>query len=189
VGSVLNVPNSISFIRLALIPVFVWLVFGAQEHGWAGLLLGVIAATDWIDGFLARKLDQVTELGKFLDPLADRIAVVVAVVAGLVSGVLPEWFAIALIFRELVIGIGAIYGWRNGVTKLDVRFLGKAATLALYVSITAFYLESGFSANWTGWVAYSFGIPGLLMYYWVAVQYLGDMRTAIGDRASHTDDH
>lgn len=187
-GNVLNVPNSISFIRLALIPVFVWLVFGIQEHGWAGVLLGVIAATDWIDGFLARRLDQVTELGKFLDPLADRIAIVVAVVAGLVSGVLPGWFAIALIVRELVIGIGAIYGWSRGVTKLDVRFLGKAATLALYVSITAFYLASGFSANWTIWLAYSFGIPGLFMYYWVTVAYLGDMRAAIGDREPQPDD-
>lgn len=179
---VLNVPNSISFLRLALIPVFVWLVFGAQEHGWAGVLLGVIGATDWIDGFLARKLDQVTEVGKFLDPLADRIAVVVAVVAGLVTGVLPAWFAIALVVREVVIGIGAIHGWRNGVTKLDVRLLGKAATLALYVSVTLFYLGDGFSAAWATWIAYLFGIPGLVMYYWVAVQYLGDMRTAIADR-------
>ena len=180
--TILNVPNSISFLRLALIPVFVWLVFGAQEYGWAGVLLGVIGATDWIDGFFARKLDQVTELGKFLDPLADRIAVAVAVVAGLVSGVLPAWFAIALIVRELVIGIGAIYGWRNGVVKLDVRFLGKAATLALYVSIAAFYMGVGFSTNWVIWIAYLFGIPGLSMYYWVAVQYLGDMRAAIAAR-------
>jgi cardiolipin synthase len=177
-----NVPNTISFIRLALIPVFIWVVFGAREYGWAGILLGVIGATDWIDGFLARRLNQVTELGKFLDPLADRIAVVVAVVAGLVISVLPAWFAIALIVRELVIGIGAVYGWRNGVTKLDVRFLGKAATLALYVSVTAFYIGVGFSANWAIWIAHLFGIPGLVMYYWVAVQYLGDMRIAVANR-------
>ncbi|MFV1969622.1 MAG: CDP-alcohol phosphatidyltransferase family protein [Acidimicrobiia bacterium] len=180
--AVLNVPNSISFLRLALIPLFVWLVFGAKEYGWAGVLLGVIGATDWIDGYLARKLNQVTELGKFLDPLADRIAVIVAVIAGLLTGVLPAWFGIALVVREVLIGIGAVYGWRNGVTKLDVRLLGKAATLSLYVSITAFYIGVGFSANWPIWIAYLSGVPGLIMYYWVAVQYLGDMRAAVAGR-------
>lgn len=177
-GQAFNVPNTISFIRLALIPVFLWLVFGPQEYGWAGVLLGIIGATDWIDGFAARKLGQVTELGKFLDPLADRVAVVVAVVAGLVVGVLPTWFAVALIVREILIGIGAIYGWTHGVTKLEVRFLGKAATLALYVSVTAFYIGFGFSADWAVWIAYLFGVPGLIMYYWVGAQYLGDMRQA-----------
>ena len=177
-GQVFNVPNSISLVRLALIPLFVWLVFVPEEHGWAGVLLGIIGATDWIDGYLARRLNQVTELGKFLDPLADRIAVVVAVIAGLIVGVLPAWFAIALIVRELLIALGAIYGWMNGVTKLDVRWLGKAATLALYVSVTAFYIGVGFSADWALWLAYGFGIPGLVMYYWVGVEYLGDMRLA-----------
>ena len=71
---IFNVPNTISLIRLALIPVFVWLVVQG-DYGPAGLLLGVIGATDWLDGYLARRLDQVTELGKFLDPLADRIAI------------------------------------------------------------------------------------------------------------------
>ena len=177
-GQVFNVPNSISLVRLALIPLFIWLIFVPEAYGWAGVLLGIIGATDWIDGYLARRLDQVTELGKFLDPLADRIAVVVAVIAGLIVGVLPTWFAVALIVRELLIAVGAIYGWMNGVTKLDVRWLGKAATLALYVSVTAFYIGVGFSADWALWIAYGFGIPGLIMYYWVGVEYLGDMRRA-----------
>lgn len=179
--NVFNVPNSISFVRLALIPLFVWLVIVPEEYGWAGVLLGVIGATDWVDGFLARKLNQVTELGKFLDPLADRIAVVVAVIVGLFTEVLPAWFAIALIAREILIGIGAIYGWLNGVTKLDVRFLGKTATFALYFAVTGFYLGVGFGAQWLIWLAYVVGVPGLIMYYWVGVLYLGDMRTAIGE--------
>ncbi|MGI9584472.1 MAG: CDP-alcohol phosphatidyltransferase family protein, partial [Acidimicrobiia bacterium] len=151
-----NVPNIISLIRLALIPVFIWLVIAA-EYGWAGLLLGIIGATDWIDGYLARRLDQVTEVGKFLDPLADRIAVVVAVIAGLLSGVLPGWFAVALIAREIVIGAGALYGWTKGVTKLEVRWLGKAATFALYFSITFFYMGEGFDWPWVVALAYLMG--------------------------------
>lgn len=173
-----NVPNIISLIRLGLIPVFIWLVVG-QEYGWAGILLGIIGATDWIDGYLARRLNQVTEVGKFLDPLADRIAVAVAVVAGLISDVLPAWFAVALIVRELVIGIGALYGWTQGVTKLEVRWLGKAATFALYVSVAFFYAGVGFDWSWVVVLAYLIGVPGLVMYYWVAFNYLGDMRKAI----------
>jgi len=173
-----NVPNVISLIRLALIPVFIWLV-AVAEYGWAGVLLGVIGATDWIDGYLARRLGQVTEVGKFLDPLADRLAVIVAVIAGLISGVLPVLFGIALIVRETLIGIGAMYGWSKGVTKLDVRWLGKAATLLLYLSIALFYVGVGFDADIVVLAAWVTGVPGLVMYYWVAVNYLSDMKKAI----------
>ena len=175
-----NVPNVISLVRLALIPVFVWLV-AIGQYGWAGVLLAVIGATDWIDGYLARRLGQVTEVGKFLDPLADRLAVIVAVIAGLISGVLPAGFGIALIVREALIGIGAIYGWSRGVTKLDVRWLGKAATLLLYVSIALFYVGVGFEVELLVVAAWLTGIPGLVMYYWVGVQYLSDMKKAIAN--------
>lgn len=176
-----NVPNVVSLLRLALIPVFVWLVADGT-YGWAGVLLGVIGATDWIDGYLARRLDQVTEMGKFLDPLADRIAVAVAVIAGLISGVLPGWFAIALIIRELLIGAGAVYGWSNGVTKLEVRYLGKVATLLLYFAISFFYGGAGFATlAWMTPVAVVLGVPGLVIYYWVGVQYFFDMRKAVSE--------
>ena len=173
-----NVPNVVSLVRLALIPLFLWLVV-VDQFGWAGLLLGVIGATDWIDGFLARRLGQVTEVGKFLDPLADRIAVILAVIAGLVTGVLPAWFAWALIAREVLIGIGAIYGWTRGVTRLDVRYLGKVATLMLYFAITFFYVGVGFEVELLEFAGHAVGIPGLAIYYWVAVQYVGDMQRAI----------
>jgi cardiolipin synthase len=173
-----NVPNVISLVRLALIPVFVWLV-AKGEVGWAGVLLGVIGSTDWIDGYLARRLGQVTEVGKFLDPLADRLAVITAVIAGMVWSVLPIAFSAALIIREVLIGIGAAYGWTQGVTQLDVRWLGKAATLLLYVSIALFYVGEGFEVDFLVVVAWVTGVPGLVMYYWVAVEYLSDMKKAI----------
>ena len=180
-----NVPNTISLVRLALIPVFIWLVV-SSEYAWAGIMLGVIGATDWVDGYLARRLGQVTEIGKFLDPLADRIAVVVAVVAGLISGALPAWFAWALIIREALVGIGALYGWSNGVTKLDVRFLGKTATLMLYFAISFFYVGAGTDLDFFTWFAYGIGTVGLLFYYWVAVLYVGDMRSAIRSAKTST---
>jgi len=173
-----NVPNVVSLLRLALIPGFVWLV-AAGEHGWAGVLLGVIGATDWVDGYLARRLDQVTEIGKFLDPLADRIAVIVAVIAGLASGVLPSWFAITLIVREALMAVGAAYGWSKGVTRLDVRWIGKAATMAVYMSVGFFYIGRGFDVDAVVAAAYVFGLPGLILYYVVGIQYFGDMKKAI----------
>lgn len=173
-----NIPNAVSVLRLFLIPVFVWLVLNDQT-AWAGALLGIIGATDWIDGYLARRLDQITEVGKMLDPIADRLAVAVAVILGLTTGVLPWWFAWAIIIREVVIAFGAAYGWTKGVRRLDVRWLGKLATLLLYISITIFYVAVGLDTKWLWWVALATGVPGLVTYYVVAFRYLGDMRTAI----------
>lgn len=179
----INIPNAVSILRLLLIPGFVWLAL-IDQTAWAGALLGFIGATDWIDGYLARRLDQVTEVGKMLDPIADRLAVAVAVVLGLVVGVLPAWFGWGIIVREIVIGAGAVYGWTKGVRRLDVRWLGKLATLLLYFAITAFYIAHGLDSSWLWWLSLAFGVPGLLTYYVVAVAYLGDMRTAVAERGS-----
>jgi len=182
---VFNVPNTVSFIRLLLIPLFIWLAL-TDQTAWAGALLGVIGATDWIDGYFARKLDQVTELGKMLDPIADRLAVAVAVVLGLVIGVFPWWFGWAIVAREVVIGAGALYGWTHGVKRLEVRWLGKLATLLLYFAITGFYLAHGLDLTWLWWVSAAVGVPGLVTYYVVAFAYLGDMRTAIAAARNDT---
>lgn len=181
----INVPNAVSVLRLLLIPVFAWLVL-TEQTAWAGALLGVIGATDWIDGYIARRFDQVTEIGKMLDPIADRLAVAVAVILGLITGVLPWAFGWAIIIREVVIAVGAAYGWSKGVRRLDVRWLGKLATLLLYFSITTFYIADGLDVAWLWWASLAVGIPGLVTYYIVAFSYLGDMRSAIA--AAETSD-
>ncbi len=136
-----------------------------------------LGATDWIDGYLARRLHQVSDLGKFLDPLADRLAVATAVVGGMVTGVLPLLLGWLLIIREALVGVGALFMAARG-ERLEVRWLGKLATFILYGAIAAFYVAAGgwgqefFTA--IGWV---FGVPGLVFYWWVAVQYFGDMRS------------
>lgn len=173
-----TIPNIISMVRLLLIPVFVVLLV-QDRFAAAGWLLGVIGATDWIDGYLARRLNQVTEIGKFLDPLADRLAVGVAVVGGLVTGILDPWFAIAIIVREALIGLGALVVGVSAGTKLEVRKVGKLATLLLYMAIAWFYVGRGTPYDplvVSAWVA---GIPGLILYYLSAFLYLGDARTII----------
>jgi len=174
---VLTIPNLISLVRLGLIPVFLWLLFSQDNPFAAGWLLGFIGATDWVDGYLARRLNQVSEVGKFLDPLADRLAVFAAVVGGLISGDLPAWFAWALIAREAVISLGAIVVAVMGHTKLDVRYLGKLSTLLLYLAVAWFF--AGSEWEWGLVIAWLSGIPGLILYYVVGFQYAGDAISAI----------
>ncbi|MDJ0954614.1 MAG: CDP-alcohol phosphatidyltransferase family protein [Acidimicrobiia bacterium] len=173
----LTIPNLISLIRLALIPVFVWLLIGKDDPFAAGWLLGLIGATDWVDGYLARKLDQVSEVGKILDPLADRIAVAAAVIGGLISGYLPQWFAWALIVRETLVAIGALVIALRGHTSLEVRPMGKLATLLLYAAVAWFFVGTEWEVmHWAAWIV---GIPGLILYYVVGVQYAADGLRAI----------
>jgi cardiolipin synthase len=174
-SGVLTVPNLISTIRILAVPVFLWILFGLDEPGWAGFLLGWIGATDWVDGYLARRLGQVSELGKFLDPLADRLAIVAAVIGGWIAGVLPWPVALLLVIREGFIVVGAlVIGWKARA-KLAVRETGKAATLALYGAIAWFYIYAGLGHPVWLWLAWIFAVPGLVLYYVSAAQYTGDM--------------
>jgi cardiolipin synthase len=169
-GRILTIPNVISAVRVAMVPLFLWLLFGADAPLPAGLLLGAIGATDWVDGFLARRLGQVSELGKLLDPLADRLAITAAVIGGWVAGVLPWPVALALVVRETLIGMGALVAWRWGL-RVEVRFIGKVATFGLYSAIASFYVYAGFDHPFFLWWAWGVAVPGLILYYLVGGQY------------------
>ena len=177
----LTIPNLVSLFRLALVPVFLWLVFGRDNVAGAGWLLAFIGVTDWIDGYLARRLNQVSKVGEFLDPLADRLAVAAAVVAGLIEGVLPGWFAWAIIVREGLIGVGALIIGLKAGTKLQVRRLGKLATLLLYAGVATFYVGRGEDVDPLIWTAYIVGLPGLAAYYVVGWQYMRDALLVMRD--------
>jgi len=174
---ILTIPNVISLARVAMVPLFLWLLFGADSPLAAGLLLGAIGATDWVDGFLARRLGQVSELGKLLDPVADRLAITAAVVGGWVAGVLPWPVALALVVREVLIGIGAFIAWRWGL-RVEVRFLGKVATFALYSAIASFFVYAGFDHPLFLWWGWGVAVSGLILYYLVGVQYFFDILRA-----------
>jgi cardiolipin synthase (CMP-forming) len=179
---VLTIPNLVSFLRLLLVPVFLWLLLGSPDSATAaGVLLGFIGATDWVDGYLARRLDQVSEVGKLLDPLADRLAVAAALIGGLISGDLPGWFAWALIVRETLIAAGAAWVGLTAGRKMEVRRLGKAATLLLYSAIAWFFVGEGTGFDPLVVAAWVAGIPGLVLYYVVGVQYLGDAREIVAE--------
>lgn len=178
----LTIPNVISTARLFLVPLFLWLLFGKDDPALAGWVLFLVASSDWVDGYLARRLDQVTELGKILDPLADRLAVATAVVAGWIADVLPPWFAAILIAREVFVGIMAIYVLAKGGRQVEVKYLGKVATAMVYSAVTWFYLAEGYDWDWLAGTAYVVGSAGLIFYYAVLVDYLRDIATRFGSR-------
>lgn len=186
--TVYTIPNLISVARLGLIPVFLWLLFGKDDPAGAGSVFFVIAWSDWIDGYLARRLNQVSELGKLLDPLADRIAVAVAVVFGWVAGVLAPWFAAALIVRESLVAIAAVVVFVRGADlTVEVRYLGKLATFMVYSAVTWFYWADGWEWRWLEALAVGVGTIGLAIYYWVLVDYGRDVRAklaAVDNRSS-----
>lgn len=173
---IFTIPNAISVIRIGMVPVFLWLLLGRDDPAGAGWLLGAIGATDWIDGYLARRLGQVSELGKFLDPAADRLAVAAAVIGGWVSGDLPWQVSLAIVVREAVVIDGALVLAVTVRSKIDVRYIGKVATLGLYASVASFFVAAGTSTGWLEAAAWAVAVPSLVLYYVVAVQYLGDMR-------------
>ena len=159
-----------------MVPVFLWLLLGADRPAVAGWVLFAVGVTDWIDGYLARKLNQVSELGKLLDPIADRLAIVAALIGGWIAGVVPWWVALALLVRETLVGLMALWLATRTRTRIEVRYIGKMATWAVYGGLWGFYIYAG--TDWTAflWITWLYMVPGLILYYVVAVQYVGDVR-------------
>lgn len=181
---IFTIPNLVSFIRLAVIPVFWWLVLGVGDIAAATILYLIVATTDWIDGYLARRLNQVTRLGKALDPVADRLMIVSAVVAGLIGGIVPPLIGVTLMVREGYMAVVTLVLVARGAGTLEVRWLGKTATFLVYAAIGWFYLAHIPLLEWLFIpLAWSAGVVGLVLYWTTAVQYTGDaLRTVSGVR-------
>lgn len=130
-GRVLTVPNLLSFIRIAAIPVFVLLLLDEDSRLWGFVVLGVVQGTDWVDGYIARRYGQVTELGKVLDPFADRLAVGAALITFVVADLFPLWAALLVLVRDglilVAVGVLALVGG----PRIEVRRIGKIATFTL----------------------------------------------------------
>jgi cardiolipin synthase (CMP-forming) len=164
-----TVPNILTFARLLAVPVFLWLVL-AHEDGWA---LGVLAAagvTDYLDGRIARQFDLVTRLGQALDPVADRLYILCALIGLCVRGIVPWWFMVLLVLRDLV-GTAVVGSARRmGYRGLPVSFVGKAATFCLLYAFPLLMVGDwadrwGTPALVLGW---AFAWWGLALY-WLGV--------------------
>lgn len=181
----LTAPNVITAVRLAGLPVFVFLVLAEQRYLAAFWLLVVIAATDWIDGYVARRFDQVSRIGKLVDPLVDRLLLATTTITLVIAGLLPWPLLVLLLLRDAAVS-GASLVWFGGVPPIPVSRTGKLATALLMIGIPAFLL-AGVDRAWSDVVlalAWAATGAGLVAYYVAAARY---GRIALAIRRAHAE--
>ncbi|MHB1928880.1 MAG: CDP-alcohol phosphatidyltransferase family protein [Acidimicrobiales bacterium] len=182
---VLTIPNALTTVRLACIPVFVVLLVQPQHRDWfaAAVLLGALGATDWVDGFLARRLGQVSTVGKVLDPTADRLLVATAAISTVVVGAVPVAVAVVALAREAVVALGFLFVALAGGRRMDVRMVGKAGAFGVMCALPLF-LAGHSSVGWHSLaeaLAWVFAVPGLALAWWSVVVYAPAARRALAD--------
>jgi cardiolipin synthase len=175
-------PNVITFVRLACLPVFLWLLFGRDNEYAAAWVLGALGATDWVDGFIARRYHQVSNLGKVLDPVADRLLLFVGIISILVTGSVPVVVAALVLVREALISLATVGLAALGARRIDVTWFGKAGTFCNLFAFP-FFLASGdeqlgwrHTAHTLGW---AFAVPGILLSWYALALYVPIALTAL----------
>ena len=178
-----TIPNILSMLRLAGVPLFLWLVLGPEADAWALVVLMISGVTDYLDGYLARRLDQFSSLGEILDPVADRLYILAVVVGLALRDIIPWWVAIILPLRDLLLwGLVPLLRTR-GYSALPVHFLGKAATFNLLYAFPLLLLGEGTGvvptmAQVFGW---AFAFWGIGLYWWAGVLYAWQVRSLLRD--------
>ena len=176
-----TLPNLLSALRLLGVPLFLWLVLGPEADGWALAVLALSGVTDFLDGYLARRLDQASPLGEILDPVADRLYILAVVIGLGLRDIIPWWVVLILPLRDLLLwGLVPVLRTR-GYSALPVHFLGKAATFNLLYAFPLLLLGDG-----TGTVAmlarvfgWAFAFWGVGLYWWAGLLYAWQVRKLI----------
>jgi cardiolipin synthase len=178
-----TVPNLISVLRLLGIPVFLWLLLGEDKPLEAGILFAVLGATDWVDGYIARHFDQGSEIGKILDPVSDRVMLIAGALGLVISGDVPLWVGIVVLFREAALSIVTLVLAAGGARRIDVQWVGKAGTLALMFAFPLFVLvnelDPSVGRDVIELVTWVFTIGGLILSYYAAALYIPMARDAL----------
>ena len=180
---VLTIPNIISIIRLAGVPLFLWLILVPEADAWALAVLFVSGFTDWLDGYLARKLHQTSKLGAILDPVADRLYILSTVIGLGIRDIIPWWVAIILPARDAFLWCLVPFLRTRGYSSLPVHVLGKAATANLLYAFPLLFVGDGTSTFETlakvfGW---AFAIWGTGLYWWAGLLYAWQVRKLMAD--------
>jgi len=170
---ILTVPNALSVVRLLGVPLFLWLVLVERADVWAFIVLVVAGATDWFDGYLARRLDQRTRLGVLLDPLVDRVYIVATILGLALRGIIPWWLVIVLVARDLLLLALVPRLRRQGRVALPVTYVGKSATFALLWGFPLLLLGAvpTFGA-WALAFGWAFAAWGTALYWWAGLRYV-----------------
>ena len=181
---VLTLPNVLSFARLLGVPLFLWLILVPEADGWAIALLVVSGITDWLDGYLARRWNQITRVGQLLDPIADRLYILATLFGLLLRDIILLWLVVLLVSRDVVMAVVLAILKRQGITGLPVHFIGKAATFNLLYAFPLLLLGDG-----TGTLAetcrvfgWAFAIWGTALYWWAGALYIEQARRILALR-------
>ncbi len=187
---VLTIPNAISAARIAGVPVFLWLVLGrrtAVADDWAVGVLMAAGLSDWLDGKIARALNQGSRLGQVLDPAADRLYIAATIVALAVRGIIPWWLVAVLALREITVAAAlAVLRRRAGFGTLQVSLVGKGATMCLLYAFPLLFLgdHPGSPATVARVIGWAFAVWGTALYWWAAALYLTQVRSLVSRSAS-----
>jgi cardiolipin synthase (CMP-forming) len=171
---VLTVPNVLSFLRLCGVPLLLWLILGPQADVLAVVVLAVAGATDWLDGYIARRWHQRSRVGQLLDPFADRLYILATVLGLALRDLIPWWLLVVLVARDVVIALLVPVLRTRGYTTLPVHFLGKAATFCLLYAFPLILLGAA-PESWAivalvlGW---AFAVWGTGLYWYAALLYV-----------------
>ena len=183
-SAVVTIPNALSLARIVLIPVFCWLIADDGTRLWGIALFALVVSTDWVDGYVARRTGQVSELGKVLDPVADRLAIIAGLLTFAIVGIFPFWAALLILVRDVALLLGgAMVLWGRSI-RIDVRWIGKIATFSLMAAIAWIAWGNAGGALGEvflvgGWLAFTVGI---VEYYIAAGLYMIDVRDALAAR-------
>ena len=178
-SGMLSVPNFITLARLCVLPLFLYLLFARDQRAGAALLLGFLGMTDWVDGWFARKFNQVSPFGAVFDPTVDRVLFVVSAISVLIDGAVPRWFCIARLVREVVVGAMMVGATMLGMERFPVSSNGKWYTFLLMMAVPFLLLagSSHVTADFGLVVGWLCAIPGLALSYYTAVMYVPLVRT------------
>lgn len=180
---VLTVPNLVTLVRLLCLPLFLWLLLSRDNRLGAAALLAGLGATDWVDGWLARRLGQVSTVGKVLDPTVDRILLLGVIIAVIADGAVPLVVAWLALVREAVVAGAALVLAGLGARRIDVTWVGKAGTFGLLCTLPLF-LAAGSTVGWRDQarlLAWCAAGPSLVLSWWAVASYVPLARTALAE--------
>jgi cardiolipin synthase len=174
-------PNALSVLRLAGVPLFLWLLLGPHADILALIVLVASGASDWLDGKLARWLNQASRLGALLDPAADRLYIVATLVAFVLRDIVPWWLAVVLVGKDVLVGLCLPLLRRVGYAPPEVHYVGKAATFALLYAFPLLLLAQGGStaAQIARPIGYAFIVWGTVLYVWTGALYIAQVVIAV----------
>ncbi|WP_041684310.1 CDP-alcohol phosphatidyltransferase family protein [Renibacterium salmoninarum] len=169
---IFTIPNLLTVVRFLGVPLFVWLVLAKEEYGWGVLVLAVMGSTDWVDGYIARRFDQTSKLGRILDPVADRIALITVAITLVIAEVAPWWLLAIMVIPDAVLTTTSLlfFRWHP---DLPVSIIGKLRTAALLLGTPMLLLAKalGDEPNALTYIAWTFLVLGIIGHLIAAYNY------------------